>query len=150
MAYDLNINIWGKKETLNSGVDPNINRMSRILIIDDDVDALRIMQKILTKEGYHVEIISHWHESFEKIKTFQPNLILLDILLAGMDGRHISKQLKSNEQTKNIPVILITASPDIAKNIGTSGADDFIEKPFTKDNLISKIKTLIDKYSIRA
>ena len=109
--------------------------MGRILIIDDDVDALRIMQQILFKEGYEVEIISHWHESFQKIKSFQPTLILLDILLAGIDGRHISKQLKSNEQTKNI---------------GSSGADDFIEKPFTKEHLLNKIKTLISHYAIKA
>ncbi|MDP9230515.1 MAG: response regulator [Bacteroidota bacterium] len=124
--------------------------MARVLIIDDDIDALRIMKQILAKEGYEVEILSHWHESFEKIKSFQPNLILLDILLSGIDGRHISKQLKSNDHTKNIPIILVTATPDIAKNIGDSGADDYIEKPFTIDYLINKIKTLIDHYSVKA
>ena len=121
----------------------------KILIIDDDIDALRILQKILTKENHEVEILSQWHDTFSLVKTFQPQVILLDILLSGIDGRHISKQLKSNDQTRNIPVILITANPDIAKNIGTSGADDFLEKPFTKDELISKIEKLVQHYTIR-
>lgn len=121
----------------------------KILIIDDDIDALRILQKILTKENHEVEILSQWHDAFSLVKTFQPQVILLDILLSGIDGRHISKQLKSNDQTRNIPVILITANPDIAKNIGTSGADDFLEKPFTKDELISKIEKLVQHYTIR-
>lgn len=121
----------------------------KILIIDDDVDALRILQKILTKENHEVEVLSQWHDTFSLVKTFQPQVILLDILLFGIDGRHISKQLKSNDQTRNIPIILITANPDIAKNIGTSGADDFLEKPFTKEELISKIEKLVQHYSIR-
>lgn len=122
----------------------------KILIIDDDVDALRILQKILTKENHEVEILSKWHDTFSLVKTFQPQVILLDILLFGIDGRHISKQLKSNDQTRNIPIILITANPDIAKNIGTSGADDFLEKPFTKEELISKIEKLVQHYTIRS
>ena len=122
----------------------------KILIIDDDVDALRILQKILTKENHEVEILSQWHDAFTLVKTFQPQVILLDILLSGIDGRHISKQLKSNDQTRNIPIILITANPDIAKNIGTSGADDFLEKPFTKEELISKIEKLVQHYTIRS
>lgn len=122
----------------------------KILIIDDDIDALRILQKILTKENHEVEILSQWHETFSLVKTFQPQVILLDILLFGIDGRHISKQLKSNDQTRNIPIILITANPDIAKNIGTSGADDFLEKPFTKEELISKIEKLVQHYTIRS
>ncbi len=122
----------------------------KILIIDDDIDALRILQKILTKENHEVEILSQWHDTFSLVKTFQPQVILLDILLFGIDGRHISKQLKSNDQTRNIPIILITANPDIAKNIGTSGADDFLEKPFTKEELISKIEKLVQHYTIRS
>lgn len=122
----------------------------KILIIDDDVDALRILQKILTRENHEVEILSQWHDTFSLVKTFQPQVILLDILLFGIDGRHISKQLKSNDQTRNIPIILITANPDIAKNIGTSGADDFLEKPFTKEELISKIEKLVQHYIIRS
>lgn len=122
----------------------------KILIIDDDVDALRILQKILTRENHEVEILSQWHDTFSLVKTFQPQVILLDILLFGIDGRHISKQLKSNDQTRNIPIILITANPDIAKNIGTSGADDFLEKPFTKEELISKIEKLVQHYTIRS
>lgn len=122
----------------------------KILIIDDDVDALRILQKILTKENHEVEILSQWHDTFSLVKTFQPQVILLDILLFGIDGRHISKQLKSNDQTRNIPIILITANPDIAKNIGTSGADDFLEKPFTKEELISKIEKLVQHYTIKS
>lgn len=121
----------------------------KVLIIDDDVDALRILQKILSRENYEVEVLSKWHDAFTIVNTFKPQVILLDILLSGIDGRHISKQLKTNEKTRNIPIILITANPDIAKNIGSSGADDFLEKPFTKQELISKIEKLVQHYSIR-
>jgi len=122
----------------------------KVLIIDDDIDALKILQKILTRENYEVEVLSQWHDAFTLVNTFKPQVILLDILLSGIDGRHISKQLKSNEQTRNIPIILITANPDIAKNIGTSGADDFLEKPFTKEELINKIEKLVQHYAIRS
>lgn len=122
----------------------------RVLIIDDDIDALKILQKLLGKENFEVQVLSKWHDAFEQVKSFHPHIILLDILLSGMDGRHISQQLKSNAQTRNIPIILITANPDVAKNIGTSGADDYLEKPFTKENLVNKINHLVQHYALKS
>ena len=113
--------------------------MPKILVIDDDVDILSVMEILLSMKGFNVEVTAKGENTFPKIESFKPDLILLDVLISGYDGRVICKELKSNEETKSIPVIMFSAHPGAAATIADYGADDFIAKPFNVTNLIDKI-----------
>ncbi|MEP7252899.1 MAG: response regulator [Ginsengibacter sp.] len=115
--------------------------MSRILVVDDDTDILSVMEILLTMKGFEVEVTAKGENTFPKINTFRPDLILLDVLISGHDGRTICKQLKSNEETRHIPVIMFSAHPGAAATIADYGADDFIAKPFDVNNLIQKVNS---------
>ncbi|MEO8861753.1 MAG: response regulator [Ginsengibacter sp.] len=113
--------------------------MSRILVVDDDIDILSVMEILLTMKGFEVEVTAKGENTFPKIKTFKPDLILLDVLISGHDGRTICRTLKSNEETMHIPVIMFSAHPGAAATIAEYGADDFIAKPFDVTNLLKKV-----------
>lgn len=113
--------------------------MSRILVVDDDVDILSVMEILLTMKGFEVEVIAKGENIFPKIETFKPDLILLDVLISGFDGRSICRKLKENNDTKQIPVIMFSAHPGAAATIAEYGANDFIAKPFDVTNLLAKV-----------
>jgi DNA-binding response OmpR family regulator len=103
----------------------------KILVIDDDSDILEILGLLLTGEGYEIRTLIHGDFVFESIKDFQPDLILLDVMLADMDGRTICKDIKKNKLTYSIPVILISGTHDLKHLLNLPGApNDFIAKPF--------------------
>ncbi|MBA2248725.1 MAG: response regulator transcription factor [Chitinophagaceae bacterium] len=113
--------------------------MAKILVVDDDVDILAVMEILFTMKGFDVEVTAKWENTFDKIKSFNPDLILLDVLISGNDGRTICKQLKAEEETKQIPVIMFSAHPSAAATIAEYGADDFIAKPFDVNDLLDKV-----------
>jgi DNA-binding response OmpR family regulator len=115
--------------------------MSKILVVDDDVDILTVMKMLLSMKGFEVEAISKGESTLPAIESFKPDLILLDVLISGHDGRIICKQLKSNKETSHIPVIMFSAHPGAAATIADYGANDFISKPFDVNNLIKKVNT---------
>lgn len=118
--------------------------MSKILVIDDDVDILSVMEILLSMKGFDVEVTAKGENTFSKIDTFQPDLILLDVLISGYDGRVICKELKANAETKHIPVIMFSAHPGAAATISDYGANDFISKPFDVNNLLRKVHTHLE------
>ena len=116
----------------------------KILIADDDPGIRDIFKIILTKAGYDIEVKEDANEIFEN-KFNIPDLFLVDKLLSGVDGLDICHYLKSNEQTSHIPVIMVSASPDIGVAAVKAGADDFIEKPFEFSNLLKVIERNIEQ-----
>ena len=118
--------------------------MSKILVIDDDLDILSVMEVLLSMKGFDVEVTAKGENTFPKIDSFKPDLILLDVLISGYDGRIICKQLKANDETRHIPVIMFSAHPGAAATISDYGADDFISKPFDVNNLISKVNKQLE------
>ena len=108
----------------------------RILVVDDDQEILDVVREILTDEGYRVQTSLN-SASLQRLESNPPDLILLDVLLQGEDGRELCRQVKSREQSGQIPVILFSAN--IAANAATAecGADDFLAKPF-------RIRELLD------
>lgn len=113
--------------------------MSRILIVDDDPDILKVMETLLTMKGYRVDTTSCGDSTFDKIESFKPDLILMDVLISGKDGRLLCREIKSNDHLKHLPVLMISAHPSAAANISDYGADGFIPKPFKVSNLINMI-----------
>lgn len=119
----------------------------KILIIDDEQDLLRLTATRLEAAGYEVMTAPDGETAFKAIEKNLPDLILLDLMLPRKDGYEICNELKSNEETRNIPVVLFTAKAEekahIKSNYGFLAADDYILKPFDPEELLEKIKRLI-------
>ena len=114
--------------------------MKKILIVDDNIDVLQVMQLLLTTHGYAVEGTTNGEETIQLADTFRPNLIFLDIHLSGVDGRDISRKIKTGGGTKNIPVILFSANFINDQMLADSKADEFVAKPFDIHNLLAKVE----------
>jgi DNA-binding response OmpR family regulator len=119
--------------------------MTRILIIDDDPDIRTVMNLSLKKHGYDVETASQKEEAFEKLENFKPDVILLDVLLSGSDGRNICREIKDQEGREGLPIIMVSAHPSAGENIRSYGADDFLGKPFTVDALLLKVANVLNR-----
>ncbi len=115
------------------------SKQKKILVVDDEPDIVEFVQVILEEEGYAVAIADKC-ECLEKLQDDGlPDLILLDMLLSGKDGRKIVEFLKSQEETKHTPIIMFSAYPSAEEAAQKAGAEDFIAKPFSIDVLLSKI-----------
>jgi DNA-binding response OmpR family regulator len=117
--------------------------MPKVLIIDDDPDVRTVMNIVMQKQGYEVATAFNKADALSKLEDFQPSVILLDVLLSGTDGREFCREIKQNEEMKNVPVIMVSAHPGAAENINSYGADDFISKPIDTLRLMEKIERLI-------
>ena len=119
------------------------SRQKKILVVDDEPDILEFLQIIFEDVGYLV-VTTDKGDYLEKLNSGTlPDLVLLDMLLSGKDGREIVKHLKSQARTKHIPVIMFSAHPSAEKTALAAGADDFVEKPFDIEALLEKIHRLI-------
>jgi len=115
------------------------NAPRRILVVDDEPDILEFLRELLEDEGYIV-LASDKGECLEQLHNGGlPDLILLDVLLSGKDGRTIVRYLKSQEETKAIPIIMFSAHPNAEVAARQAGAEDFLAKPFDIDVLLEKI-----------
>ncbi len=121
--------------------------MDKILLVDDDHDILEVVSMLLRRNEYNVMTISRGTHIAETIEAFTPDLILLDVALAGEDGREICSRLKQSNQTNHIPVILFSAHYDLVNNIKECQADGLVTKPFEVPFLLSTIKENIHKYN---
>ena len=113
----------------------------KILVVDDDPDILDALQFMLEDAGYEVKTTEkgEYAENLHDTNSGLPDVIILDVLLSGKDGRLICQKLKSQEETKRIPIIMISAHPNAKQSVTAVGADDFIAKPFDMDELLAKI-----------
>ncbi len=118
--------------------------MSKLLIVDDSAALLEVMQNILERNGYTVKTLSRATDIQNEIKEFQPDMLILDVYLAGEDGREICKELRKNPETKDLCVLVFSASPKTLEDYKDYNADDFIEKPFDISVLIGKIKAVLE------
>ncbi len=100
-----------------------------------------MLYEVLSYYGYEVSTLSRGDEVFERIKQYHPDLILMDVMLGGMDGRLICRAIKSTDGAADIPVILISATETSEVCMNKAGSpDDFVHKPFDVDYLIGKIE----------
>ncbi len=119
----------------------------RVMVVDDDPDALALMEKILTDEGIELIKVSSATEVGLKAAQFVPDLILLDFLMPEINGFEVTKALRNNELTQGIPIMAVTCltkEQDIEK-IFECGADEYLAKPYKVDQLLKKVQELIGK-----
>lgn len=119
----------------------------RILVVDDAPDNLFLVQSILQDEGYIVEVADNGVKALELIKKSPPQLVLLDVMMPGMDGFEVTRIIRTQQKSEElpfIPILLITAydEPSVARGLDI-GADDFIRKPVEFDELLARVRSLI-------
>jgi CheY-like chemotaxis protein len=117
----------------------------RILAVDDDPDILDALRMTLEDEGYHVTTAEkgEYAENLQDGNGGLPDLIILDVLLSGKDGRAICRTLKSRPNTQHIPVIMISAHPGAAESVRAVGADAFLAKPWDINALIDLVESFL-------
>lgn len=115
----------------------------KVLIVDDDTDILEVLNLLFEFSGYQTKATPDASDTCKLVEEFQPNAIVMDVLLSGYDGREICRRLKAAQTTKDIPVVMISAHPDAARSTREAGADDFVAKPFDINVLLEKIEKLL-------
>jgi two-component system alkaline phosphatase synthesis response regulator PhoP len=116
-----------------------------ILIIDDEEDILELARYNLEREGYQVSCLDSGEEALEAVRENKPDLVLLDLMLPGLDGYEICKMMRRDEDTRHIPIVMLTAKgeeSDIVTGLEL-GADDYITKPFSPKVLIARLRTVL-------
>ena len=129
---------------------PTLSQMSRqrkILIVDDEPDALELLEYNLRQAGHDVALAEDGREALNKARTELPDLILLDLMLPEVDGLQVCKKLKQDAATRHIPIIMVTAkAAEIDRVLGLElGADDYVTKPFSPRELVLRVENLLDR-----
>src|SRR5215217_1350549 len=117
----------------------------KVLIIEDEKDILQLVKLYLEKEGFRTVTAMTGIEGLEQVKAENPDLVVLDLMLPGMDGLEICKRLRSKRETAMLPVIMLTAKAEESDTIvGLElGADDYVTKPFSPKTLVARVKALL-------
>ncbi|AKG21832.1 hybrid sensor histidine kinase/response regulator [Calothrix sp. 336/3] len=122
----------------------------KILVVDDSPDNVFLIKTILEEEGYVVATAENGHRALAQVAASNFDLVLLDLMMPGMDGYEVTKNIRGNTSLPFTPILLITAhdSPNVAQGLDL-GADDFIRKPVTVDELLARVRSLLRlKHSI--
>jgi pilus assembly protein CpaE len=119
----------------------------KILIVDDDPDSLKLIELMLQRRGYDVVSAQSGSEALQDIKTKKPDLIILDVMMPGMDGHQVCRELRANSQTAHLPVIMFTAKSLVGDKVAgfQAGADDYLTKPIHPVELVSHVQALLQR-----
>jgi OmpR family response regulator RpaB len=118
----------------------------KLLVVDDEPDILRVTSIRLKKLGYNVLTAAGGKEALDTMRSENPDLVLLDLVMPFMNGAEVCEQIKNDKTLKHIPIILFTASGNgamTAEQIKKIGADDYIVKPFEPEELMGKVEGLL-------
>ena len=117
----------------------------KILIVDDDNNIAELISLYLTKECFDSKIVNDGEAALKEFETFRPNLILLDLMLPGMDGYQVCREIR---QKSNVPIIMLSAKGEIFdKVLGLElGADDYMIKPFDSKELVARVKAVLRRF----
>ena len=115
----------------------------KILVVDDEREIRDLLSIYLSEDGYDVISASNGEEAIGLAQTEDPQVILMDVKMPGLDGIETCKRLRENEKTKFIPVIMVTAYQDRDVEAYLEGADDFINKPFDKVEITFRVKSML-------
>ena len=121
----------------------------KILIVDDDENIADLISLYLTKECYETKMVYNGEDALTEVEQFKPDLILLDLMLPGIDGYQVCREIRQKSQT---PIIMLSAKGEVFdKVLGLElGADDYIKKPFDTKELVARVKAVLRRYKAAA
>ncbi len=121
----------------------------KILIVDDDNNIAELISLYLTKECFETRIVNDGESALETVESFEPNLILLDLMLPGIDGYQVCREVRAKN---TVPIIMLSAKGEVFdKVLGLElGADDYMEKPFDTKELVARVKAVLRRYKTPA
>ena len=122
---------------------------ARILIVEDEEPLTLLLRYNLEAEGYEVEAVARGDDADNRLKERLPDLVMLDWMLPGLSGIELCRRLRSRPETKNLPIIMLTARGDESERVRglATGADDYIVKPFSVPELIARVRALLRRAS---
>ncbi len=117
----------------------------RILVVEDEEDILELITYNLAREGYSVDGVASGEAALKTVKATAPELVILDLMLPGVDGLEVCKKMKSDAETEDIAIIMLTAKSEEADIVTglEMGADDYITKPFSRRVLLARVKAVL-------
>jgi DNA-binding response OmpR family regulator len=120
-----------------------VERVPRVLVVEDDGEIASVLQRSLRMEGYEAEICPSGDEVLEHTRTFNPDIVLLDLGLPGLDGMEVARRLRG-ESGADVPILMLTARDALEARVEglDAGADDYLVKPFERDELLARIRAL--------
>ena len=122
---------------------------NKILIVDDDSNIAELISLYLAKECFDTQIVGDGESALRAVRSYQPDLILLDLMLPGIDGYQVCREVRASS---NVPIIMLSAKGEVFdKVLGLElGADDYMEKPFDSKELVARVKAVLRRYKTAA
>ena len=144
-CYQCCIRLTGYQKSKMSKSEPTPDRKSRILIADDNEPNVELLEAYLNDLDCEIEIAVDGRDTLDKVASFDPDLILLDIMMPKLSGFEVAKQLKSNAATRNIMILMVTALNELGdiERAVEAGTDDFLSKPVNKIELLKRVENML-------
>lgn len=122
---------------------------SSVLVIDDEENIIELIKLGLKYEGFQVESAPDGPQGLAAAQRLNPNLIILDLMLPGMDGLEVCRRLRGNPTTRDIPILMVTAKDEVRDRVVglDTGADDYLPKPFSFEELVARIRAILRRQS---
>ncbi|MEW6067984.1 MAG: response regulator [Nitrospirota bacterium] len=123
-----------------------MEKKSKILIVEDTLDTVELLRKRLRADGYDTAEAYNGEEGLQKVSEYNPDLIILDVMMPKIDGYDVCKKLKTDESTRYIPILMLTAKTDVESKVKglDIGADDYLPKPFNYNEISARIRSLLN------
>jgi len=120
----------------------------RVLIVEDDADIRELIRYNLAQEGFIVEEAPDGAQALDKVKRRVPDLMVLDLMLPGMPGLQVCRQMRAERETAHLPILIVTAKgTEVDKVLGLEmGADDYVVKPFSPRELVARVKAVLRRF----
>jgi two-component system response regulator MprA len=122
---------------------------STVLVIDDEENIIELIKLGLKYEGFQVESAPDGPQGLAAAQRLNPDLIILDLMLPGMDGLEVCRRLRTNPTTRDIPILMVTAKDEVRDRVAglDTGADDYLPKPFSFEELVARIRAILRRQS---
>jgi two-component system response regulator MprA len=121
----------------------------KVLVVDDEENIIELIRLGLRYEGFEVAVASDGEQALVQAQRLNPDLIILDILMPGIDGLEVCRRLRNNPTTSDIPILMLTAKDDVSERIAglQAGADDYLTKPFDFYELVERVKAILRRHN---